>query len=192
MRTRVLLAVLALSAISGSVANAESLYREESFRSLISDNKARRVGDVLTVLVLESSSATSSADTRAGRNSGVGIEFMDTLRKNRAVDLNVRNEFDGRGSTQRAGRLLAQITVNVVAIEANGDLRVSGQQDLEINHEKQLIRLEGRVRTQDIAEANTVVSTRLADARISYVGDGDIAGRQRSPWWQTLLSWFGL
>ena len=115
-----------------------------------------------------------------------------TIRRSRTVSAQVNNQFDGKGVTERSGRLLAQITVTVVAIESNGDLRVAGEQALEINNERQNIRLEGRVRTQDIADSNTVSSTRLADAQISYVGAGDLAARQRSPWWQTVLSWLGL
>jgi flagellar L-ring protein precursor FlgH len=192
MKTKIRVLAAMLAVVLATQVFAESLYREESFKSLVSDNKAYRIGDVLTVLVLENSSAASSADTRAGRNSSAGFEFQDSLRKSRVASVQINNDFDGRGTTQRAGRLLAQITVTVVGVEPNGDLRVSGQQELEINRERQQIRLEGRVRTQDIADANTVVSTRLAEAKISYVGEGDLAARQRSPWWQTLLSWFGL
>lgn len=192
MRT-ILLPLLAVALAGSAVsAGAESLYREDSYRPLVSDNKAYRLGDVLTVQVVETSSAASSADTRAGRSSGLGVDYSDTLRKSRAINLQLNNDFDGRGVTQRAGRLLAQLTVTVVGVEPNGDLRVSGQQEVEINREKQHIKLEGRVRPQDVTDGNVVLSTRLADSRISYVGDGDLALRQRSPWWQTLLSWFGL
>jgi flagellar L-ring protein precursor FlgH len=192
MKTMLLrMLAMALASVAVSAA-AESLYREETYKPLVSDNKAYRLGDVLTVQVLETSSAASSADTRAGRSSGLGVDYSDTLHRSRAINVQVNNDFDGRGVTQRAGRLLAQITVNVVGIEPNGDLRVAGQQEVEINREKQHIKLEGRVRTQDVSDGNVVLSTRLADSRISYVGDGDLALRQRSPWWQTLLSWFGL
>ena len=80
--------------------------------------------------------------------------------------------------------------MTVQEVAANGELRVSGQQILEINNEKQHIKLEGRVRPYDIS-GNSVLSTRLADAKISYIGDGDLAERQRPSWWLRLLTWLG-
>jgi flagellar L-ring protein FlgH len=99
---------------------------------------------------------------------------------------------NGRGVTQREGRVLAQITVAVQSIAPNGDLLIAGEQLLEINNERQQIRVEGRVRLQDVSDVNTVLSTRLADAHISYAGEGDIADRQRPSWWHKLLTWFGI
>jgi flagellar L-ring protein precursor FlgH len=173
-------------------AYAESLYREDTFRSMVADNKARKVGDAITVLVYENSSATSGADTTAGRKAGLGIDWSDSLHRGRVANLATRNDFDGRGTTQRVGRLLAQIAVTVTAVEPNGELRIAGEQLLEINREKQQIKLEGRVRPQDVTDANTVMSTRIAEARISYVGDGDVASRARPSWWHNLLTWIGL
>jgi flagellar L-ring protein precursor FlgH len=94
--------------------------------------------------------------------------------------------------TQRAGRLLAQITVSVVALEPNGDLQIAGEQLLEVNNEKQMIRLEGHVRPQDIGENNAVVSNRIANASIHYVGDGVLAEGQRPGWITRVLTWMGL
>src|SRR5207245_2200204 len=106
--------------------------------------------------------------------------------------LATRNDFEGRGSTQRSGRVLGQLTVGVQQVLPNGDLQLAGTQELEINGERQMIRLEGRVRPQDVSDANTVLSTRVADARIAFVGDGVLAERQQPSWWHRLLTWFGL
>ena len=80
----------------------------------------------------------------------------------------------------------------MVGIEANGDLRVAGEQVVEVNNEEQMIRLEGRVRPHDISETNAVVSSRIADARIQYVGDGVLAEGQRQGWITKVLTWMGL
>ncbi|HET7400188.1 MAG TPA: flagellar basal body L-ring protein FlgH [Usitatibacter sp.] len=173
-------------------AGAESLYREQSYRPLVSDNKAHRVGDALTVLVMENATAASSADNTADRRQGLGIDFTDTLHVNRSVRVQTNNDFDGRGVTQRSGRLLAQIAVTVVGVEPNGELRIQGDQLLEINREQQKIRLEGRVRPQDVTDSNTIASTRIAEARISYIGDGDVSLRARPSWWHNFLTWIGL
>jgi flagellar L-ring protein precursor FlgH len=107
-------------------------------------------------------------------------------------DIRSTNQLDGRGLTQRQGKVLAQLTVTVKGVAENGDLLIAGEQLLEINNERQQIKVEGRVRPHDISDVNTVLSTRIADAKISYVGDGDLADRQRPSWWHRLLTWFGL
>lgn len=177
--------------LTSNVAHGESLYREQSYRSLVSDVKALRPGDSLTVLIVENASATSAADTNAKRKTDVGLSFFDTDRNNQ-FGLNHNNDFDGRASTQRSGRLLAQISVNVTAVAENGEMWVKGEQLVEINDEKQQIRLEGRVRPQDISENNTVLSSRLSDAKIGYVGDGVLAERQKPGWLARALIWLGL
>ena len=82
--------------------------------------------------------------------------------------------------------------MSVTEVLSNGDLRVSGQQQVSINDEIQKIGVEGRIRPYDISENNVVLSTRLADAKITYLGDGEITERQRRGWWRKLLDLFGL
>jgi len=173
-------------------AAGESLYREDGFRSMVADVKAYRPGDSLTVLIVENASAQSSTDTSSTRDQALGydLNFTPSPLTSRSAAVKTNNDFDSQGSTQRAGKFLAQITVTVLDVAANGELRVSGQQMLEINNEKQHIKLEGRVRPYDIS-GNSVLSTRLADAKISYLGDGDLADRQRPGWWMRLLTWLG-
>src|SRR5260221_10784821 len=166
-------------------ARAESLYREESFRPLTSDYRASRVGDVLTVQVFENSSAAASADTSTAKTGSVGATLHSPVPiKNAGLDpkagLDINEDFSGKGKIQRSGKLLAQLTVTVRAVAPNGDLIVAGTQLIEVNDEKQNIVLEGRVRPGDISESNTVVSSRLADARISYVGDGVLGEKQHA------------
>lgn len=172
-------------------AGAESLYDPSLYRSLGTDRKAARVGDVLTIQVVETSSATSSADTSTGRKAGIDAEFSLSRRPTTAASLDIESDFDGGGKTQRSGRLLAQMSVNVVEIAPNGDLHVKGDQLLTVNDEQQKIQVKGRVRPQDISPANVVLSTRLAEAEIIYVGEGELAGRQRPAWWNRFLSWLG-
>jgi len=178
-------------AFAAPAAVAESLYHEGAFQPLVADNKAHKVGDAITVLVYENSSAASSVDTAAGRKANVGVDFQATFAKSRTGNLATHNDFDGSATTQRAGKVLAQIGVTVVAVEPNGELRIAGEQLLEINREKQQIKLEGRVRPQDVTDGNTVMSTRIADARIRYVGEGDLASRTRPSWWHQLLTLVG-
>jgi len=172
---------------------AESLYQEGSFRPLTADNKAFRVGDSLTIQVFENSSASTSANT--GTKRGNDITGSVTHTGNRVVGqlgIGISGDFDGGGRTQRANKLLATLTVTVQEVLANGELKVAGEQLLTVNDELQKVNLEGRVRPQDISDGNVVLSTRLADARITYVGEGDVSDRTRRSGWRRILDWLGL
>lgn len=174
---------------------AGSLYDPQSYRPLTADNKAFRVGDALTVQVFENSSATSSADTGTRRNNDIGIAATSGSGNNShrsQAGITVGGEFDGGGRTQRTNRLLATLTVTVQEILANGELRVAGEQLLTVNEEQQKVTLLGRVRPQDVSDGNVVLSTRLADAQITYVGEGDVSERSRRGAWRRLLDWLGL
>jgi flagellar L-ring protein FlgH len=172
------------------VAAAQSLFREEAWRGLTGDNKAFRAGDVLTVQVFENSSASTSADTGTRRVNRLTGELLYGSR-NSQFGLGLGSEFDGGGTTQRASRLLATLTVVVQEVLPGGQLRVAGTQDLTVNDESQRVRLEGVVRPLDITDGNVVQSTRIADARITYVGAGEITERSRRSWWRQLLDLVG-
>jgi len=167
--------------------DAVSLYDEKTFRSLSADNKAFRVGDALTVQVFENSSATTSADTGTRRKNGMSAAINHGTNTTGQFGVAVGGDFDGGGSTQRANRLLATITVTVREILPNGEMQVAGEQLLTVNEEPQKVSLEGRVRAADISDGNVVLSTRMADAKITYVGVGDVAERNQRPWWRKLL-----
>jgi flagellar L-ring protein FlgH len=176
------------SQVSG--APRESLYSESSFQSLTSDRRLHKVGDLVSVIIFENSSASSTADTGANRDSAVGLT-VSSPGSTKSAGIATHSDFAGGGRTQRAGRVLAQLTVTVRELAANGDLIVAGEQILEINGERQVIRLEGRVRPRDVTELNTVLSTRVADAKISFAGDGVVGDRQRPGWWHQFVALFG-
>ena len=184
-------AIFLLAAALAVHAGAESLYREDTFRPLASDHKAYRVGDVVTVQVLENSSASTSTDTTTQRKNNLNATLITPPSRQQAVGLAVSGDFDGGGSTQRSNRLLATLTVSVREVLPNGDLQVGGEQILTVNGEQHRVQLEGRVRPQDISDANSVLSTRLADARITYVGAGDLSERQKRSLWRSVLDWLG-
>lgn len=173
-----------------TAAPRESLYTEADYQSMTSDRRLQKVGDLVTVIVYEDASATSTADTGASRDAAVGVNVTSPL-TTKAFGAGTNNDFTGGGHTQRAGKVLAQITVTVRAVAPNGDLQVAGGQVLEINGERQVIHLQGRVRPRDISELNTVLSTRVADAKISFDGDGVVGDRQRPTWWHQLLTFIG-
>jgi len=185
------LAALALAAASPR-ARAESLYDPATYRPLVADQKAYRKGDVLTVHVVETSSATTTTDTATQRRNNLEASLRLLDGKKWGASAGVAGEFAGGGATQRANRLLATLTVTVREVLPNGDLQVGGEQLLTVNDEKQRVNLSGRVRPQDVTADNVVLSTRLADASIDYAGEGDLSGRQRRSWWRKLLDMLGL
>lgn len=195
MKQIIAAACAVLATLAGTGAHAVDLYKEGQYRPLIADARARHIGDSITVQVLETSSAQASADTNTKRQTDAGIGGTWDIGPSTRIGAakgNINNDFKGGARTQRAGRLLASLTVTVVGVEPNGDLRIAGEQVLEVNNEEQMIRLEGRVRPQDISDTNSVVSSRIADARIQYIGDGVLAEGQRPGWITKVLTWLGL
>lgn len=177
--------------------HADNLYQPDQYRALASDKKAYRVGDNLTVLIFEDASSTTSAGTSSDKSSGVsvGIKAKSVNSVNgtdTSGSLDLGDQSQGKGKIQRSGKLLAQITVTVRSVEPTGLLAVSGEQVITVNEEKQEIKLEGKVRPTDIGENNTILSTRLADAKISYIGEGILGDRQRPGLITRFLNWLGL
>jgi flagellar L-ring protein precursor FlgH len=189
MRVRAVLAIVLLSVLAPAA--AESLYRPGQFQSLVSDRRAYKAGDALTVQVFENSSAQSTADTTTKKNGAIALG-LQTPSLNKAAGAQLSDDFAGTGKTQRSGRLLAQFTVIVQGVDANGLLLVKGQQVIDVNDEKQEIKLEGRVRPVDITDGNTILSTRIADAKISYMGDGVLGEHQKPGLLTRILSWLGI
>jgi flagellar L-ring protein precursor FlgH len=185
---------LMLATFLGSTqVHAGSLFDPQTFKSLTSDNKAFRVGDVLTVQVIENSSAVTSADTGTRRKNDINASVSGTGNTPNTIQggVAVGGVFDGGGSTQRTNRLLATVSVTVQEILPNGEMRIAGEQLLTVNQEQQKVNLEGRVRPQDISDGNVVLSTRLAEARITYEGEGDVSERSKRGAWRRLLDWIG-
>lgn len=162
-----------------------------AFPSFVADRVAGRVGDSLTVLIFESAQASNSAQRgsrKTTRLSGEAGADADTHR----AEGSLAGTFDGLGQTSRSDRIVASISAVVVDVLPNGDLRLAGEQSLLVNGERTLIRLSGRARPADITETNTVLSTRLADARIEYDGTGFGARSARPGLVPRLLDKLGL
>jgi len=171
---------------------AADLFDPGTYQSMNSDKRALRTGDALTVLVYEDSSASSTADTSTNTSAGLRTDFSRTNGARNGFQAGVGDDYGGRGRIQRSGRLLAQLSVPVQDVLPNGDLVVAGEQRIDVNGEKTNIKLKGRVRPQDIASNNTVLSSRLADVSIEYIGDGYLSDRSRPGLIPRVLAWLGL
>ena len=163
--------------------------------------KARRVGDIVTVNIIESSSATNKANTDTGRKSSLsgGLDSFFGLEQQypsshgfinpfAQVKGSLENSFKGDGTTSRSGDLSAYITAKVVEVLPNGNLRILGSREITVNHEKQYIHLTGTIRPRDISPNNIVLSTYISEARIEYGGDGAIDDHQRPGWLARMIN----
>ena len=161
---------------------------------LFSDTKARRIGDIVTIQVSESSSAENSATTDTDRESSLSAGIQEffgaeasTLDKFK-VEGGMESEFEGSGSTSRSGNLEAFITARVVEVLPGGNLKVIGSREILVNNEKQLMTIYGVVRPRDISKDNVVLSSFVSDARIAYSGAGIVDDRQRPGWMANTLN----
>ena len=188
MRHGATVACVVLLGVVASHGRADELYSTHTYDALAADRRALRVGDNLTVIVTELTTATADARTTADKAGSVtGTASLHAKPQQGAFSID--QTFNGGGTIERSGKLQARLTVVVQAIDDEGYLHVRGQQQILINHDKQQLIVEGRVRPQDIATDNTVLSTRLSDARISYTGVGVLNENARPGFFTRLLSW---
>lgn len=191
LKQSVLLFVLLTSLVSVARAG-DSMFNEKAYQSLVSDQKAYKVGDALTVLIQESASASSSVDAKANRNIDLGLRGQTLGQQTRGITAGTTSSSDGGGQVVRSGRVTAQITVTVQEIAANGEMLVSGQQTVDLNGESQIIAVAGRVRPRDISDSNSVLSSRLAEPHITYSGQGYMADKSQPSIWARFITWIGL
>ena len=158
---------------------ASSLYSDGDYSSLHADKKNLQKGSLVTVLIYEQAAASTSAGTNTGRDTDFSFIGRDSNSTERG-DIELGSNFDGKGTISREGKLIASVSVTIEEVLDNGEMKIKGQQLIEFNDEKQHIKLEGRIRPEDVTADNTVLSTRIADARLTYVGDG-LLGRQQKP-----------
>jgi flagellar L-ring protein precursor FlgH len=177
-----------------------SLWTENgSLAEMFVNAKARRIGDIVTIMIMESSKASNKASTNTGRTSGmsIGLNNMFGLEEDypsisfnpfKKFESSYDSEFDGTGTTARSGDLSAYITARIVRILPNGNFIIQGNREVRINNENQVITLTGTVRPRDISAENVIQSTYIADARISYSGSGVIDNQQKPGWLAQILN----
>ncbi|MCU7919000.1 MAG: flagellar basal body L-ring protein FlgH [Candidatus Thiodiazotropha sp. (ex Dulcina madagascariensis)] len=169
------------------LAQSGSVY-QNGYLPLTTDHSASKVGDLLTVLIYESASAAASANTNSSKSIGVSAS-VDSTHLNKFGKVDLSNNTEGAGTISRTGKLVASVSVVVDAVEKNGDMRISGNQRIDFNDETQLISIKGKVRKEDIKSDNTILSTRLADAEIVFIGDGLLGERQKPGIITRIFNW---
>ncbi|MEH6616208.1 MAG: flagellar basal body L-ring protein FlgH [Porticoccus sp.] len=160
-----------------------SIYMASQNVSLFEDTKARQVGDIVTVILSEATDAAKNSDTSLDKSNstvinnpiwGAGADGIGTD-LDLGFDLSSESAFEGDSSSNQSNSLQGSITVTVARVLPGGNLYVQGEKWIHINQGNEYIRLRGIVRPVDISSNNTILSTQVADARISYGGTGATA-----------------
>ena len=173
----VIAAAFIASCFTAGPAGAESLWHqaeeESAGQSIFSETKGHKIGDIITILITENSTAVQKATTQNKKTSTIGakagtgpLSFIPNISSSTSGD------FSGDGSTTRSGTITAKISARVTKIYPNGNLAIEGKRSIRINDEVQDITISGVARTLDITSDNTILSTFLADAHIKYKGNG--------------------
>lgn len=173
------------SAVLPAAPATGSIFQSGSEIRLFEDRKARRVGDVLTVQLVERTDASKSASTSVSKDAEVTIPtptIFDEVADVFNTAIGAERTFEGEGSSDQRNRLSGEVTVVVTGIAANGNLLVAGDKRITLNRGEELISLKGEVRPDDIAPDNTVLSNRVANAEITYAGTGAVADANVVGW----------
>ncbi|WP_053856927.1 MULTISPECIES: flagellar basal body L-ring protein FlgH [Halomonadaceae] len=167
-----------------------SIYQaRQGYQPLFEDRRPRSIGDILTIVLDEEVSASKNSQSNAGRSGSASLELaqlpdiLDVL-ADYGYDISGENDFTGSGGSQANNSFTGTITVSVLEVMNNGNLRVRGEKQIAINQGTEFIRFSGVVNPRTITAQNTVPSTQVADARIEYVGDGYINEAQHMGWLQ--------
>jgi len=169
---------------------------------LFADNKAAYLGDIITIVVNETSSAKNEASTNTSRSSStnnnlsalLGLETSilkrnDNMKGQIAASGGSTSSMKGSGDTNRGNTLKMNIAGRVVKVLENGNLLIEGHKQVTINNEEQYIVITGIVRPQDVTPDNMVDSKNVADARIVYTGAGVVADKQHPGWGTRIMDW---
>jgi flagellar L-ring protein precursor FlgH len=160
----------------------------DSMPSLVSDHRAHSVGQNVTVLIYEQAESTTSAGTTTTKSMDISGQIKTTDDLNLG-GVSLENNAKGEGSINRTGSLMASVSATVTDVLPTGELKIRGEQKIEFNNEIQYIKVSGHIRPDDIRADNTVLSSRIADAQITYVGDGLLGSRQKPGWITRFFNW---
>lgn len=180
-----------------------SLWNENGeFARLYSDIKASRVGDIVTILINENASGAKSATTKTAKDSSIGNTFSGAfsnffdlparalrfLSPSGSLKMTSADSYAGNGATTRNDQLTASMTAIVLEVYPNGNLKILGHREVVVNSERQTMELTGIIRPNDLDSKNTVQSTAIADAKISYTGFGVVDDKQHPGWLSRIMN----
>jgi len=191
----ILVVLFAPPACFHGAVQAQSLWHDETSRPMFADKRATGAGDILTIIVQESTSANKNNQTKTEKNSSWTAAISSMLFPGwaaykgsmPAVSYNSDLKHDGGGAINNSETMIAHIAVKVMDVLPNHNLVVEGKRETSFSGEHQTIVLHGIIRPEDVTAANTVLSYNVADATISIVGKGAVTDTQRKGWFTRIL-----
>jgi len=167
-----------------------SIYQAQASSFIFEDHKAKRIGDILTIVLSEKTNAKKKATTSTKKENttdlGIPTVFGSGVthsgRNLLGGNVESSQEFTGEGDSEQSNALNGTISVTVAEVYPNGNLYVKGQKRMFLNQGDEFIQISGIVRPMDIGVNNSVPSTLLADARIVYSGEGAVSDSNRMGW----------
>ena len=167
-------------------ANGSIFQPQNGYAALYEGSVARKVGDPLTIVLVENTQASKSSSSKLDSGGGFSLTPPSTgalsLFKPTDASVSGARNFNGKGTADQSNSLSGEVSVTVVAVYPNNTMLVQGQKRVTLNRGDEFVQIKGIVRTADIGADNRVLSTRVADARIAYTGKGDVARAGRQGW----------
>ena len=172
-----------------------SLWSDLDGVRLYSDRRARKVGDIITVRIVEDPEAELKANTKTSRSSSMAakLKFLGYMKaladrnsrlaqkpgEDDLIKASLASSFDGKGSSDRDGHVKAYVSAVILKVLPNGNLYIDGKREIRVNSETQYICISGIIRPEDISPTNEISSTYVANARIIYSGRGPVSDKQK-------------
>jgi flagellar L-ring protein precursor FlgH len=193
------LLALVVGGLASGVAPADSIWRDDVARPMFGDKRAGSVGDIVTIIVQETSTTSKDANTKGAKTSSADLSmasflygpsaggFLTKAGKYPAVKYDAKNNFDGSAAVGSSEKITARISVRVVDVLPNRHLVIEGTRQTSFSGETQDVVLRGTVRPEDISSDNTIFSYNVADASIKFVSRGVVTDGQKKGWFNRIM-----
>ncbi len=172
-----------------SVRPTGAIFQPDQVNGIYSDIKAHKVGDIITIELSESTSASKKANTQSGKNNKFNLDPVKlggvpvtASPYDLSASIAQDSAFKGQAKADQSNSLQGNISVSVAKVLPNGNLVVRGEKWIMLNNGNEYIRITGLIRPEDVTSDNSVSSQKVANARIYYGGTGDLANSQEQGW----------
>lgn len=194
---------LGLWALSQTTLWADSLFPTEGSSSIYNEKRARRVGDVITIMIEENTNATQAAGSQYQKNAsvavGAGTGYLGAgqygggiLNTASQLGVGASSAHQGQGTSSRSTTVTGEMTAKIISVLPSGDYLIEGNHYIEVNDEKQTIVVTGEIRPDDISKDNAISSLRIANAKIKFTGTGPASETAQPGILTRVLGWLGL
>jgi flagellar L-ring protein precursor FlgH len=181
---------------------ADSLYPVEGSNSIYTEKRARRIGDVITILIQENTNATEAAGSQyqkagsVGIGAGAGIGGLgigqNVLNQTNNIGVGASSSHQGQGTSSGSTTITSEMTAKITSVLPSGNYLIEGTHYMVVNEDKQTVEVTGEIRPDDISSENTISSLRIANAKIKLTGTGPASETANPGLLTRVLSWLGL